>query len=48
MMLKGTELIKRGPGFNVLRAPLANELDAWGTNKNDIGHKKPPLLEFSS
>ena len=37
------ELIKRGPGFNVWKAPLANELDAWGTGGTDIGQRKPGM-----
>ena len=39
----GVEAIEKGPGFNVWRAPLANELDAWGTGGNDIGHRKPGM-----
>jgi beta-galactosidase len=43
MKYRGTEMIKEGPGFNVWRAPLANELDAWGTGGTDIGQKKPGM-----
>lgn len=37
------ELIRQGPGFNVWRAPVANELDAWGTGRSDMGHMKPGM-----
>ena len=30
MKVEGKELIKKGPGLNVWRAPLANETDEWG------------------
>lgn len=43
MKYRGTEMIKKGPGFNVWRAPLANELDAWGTGGTDIGYRKPGM-----
>jgi beta-galactosidase len=43
MKYRGVEMIKKGPGFNVWRAPLANELDAWGTGRTDIGHRKPGM-----
>ncbi len=36
----GVELVNKGPSFNVWRAPLANELDAWGIWGADIGYKK--------
>jgi beta-galactosidase len=37
---QGVSLCKQGPRFNVWRAPVANELDAWGTYKTKIGHTK--------
>jgi len=37
---KGTEFLKQGPKFNIWRAPLANELDAWGTFTTSIGTQK--------
>ncbi len=40
---RGINLIEHGPDFNVWRAPLANELDAWGTGGTDIGQKKPGM-----
>jgi beta-galactosidase len=40
---RGIEMIVRSPAFNVWRAPLANELDAWGTHGTDIGYKKPGM-----
>jgi beta-galactosidase len=43
MIYKGVEMLKKGPGFNVWRAPLANDLDAWGTGRTDIGFKKPGM-----
>jgi beta-galactosidase len=43
MQYRGVEMVKKGPGFNVWRAPLANELDAWGTGGTDIGHRKPGM-----
>ena len=43
MNYKGVEMIKTGPGFNVWKAPLANELDAWGTGRSDMGHMQPGM-----
>ena len=43
MKYKGVDMLLKGPGFNVWRAPLANELDAWGTGRTDIGYKKPGM-----
>jgi len=37
MQVGGEELFKKGPCFNVWRAPLANDLDEWGTGRTDIG-----------
>lgn len=34
---KGKEFLKQGPKFNIWRAPLANELDAWNTFTVSIG-----------
>ena len=41
MEVGGNIICDHGPKFNVWRAPLANELDAWGTYKTKIGHTKP-------
>jgi beta-galactosidase len=43
MIFRGVEMVRKGPGFNVWRAPLANDLDAWGTGRTDIGHSKPGM-----
>jgi beta-galactosidase len=37
---RGIEMLKKGPGFNVWRAPIANDLDAWGIWRTDIGERK--------
>ena len=37
------KVLEEGPEFMVWRAPLANELDAWGTGRTDIGYKKPGM-----
>jgi beta-galactosidase len=38
MRYNGKELIHEGPELNVWRAPLANELDAWGSNSSGATH----------
>jgi beta-galactosidase len=38
MVVDGDELFRKGPRFNVWRAPLANDQDPWGTGGTDIGH----------
>jgi beta-galactosidase len=43
MKYRGVEMIKTGPVFNVWRPPLANELDAWGAGRSDMGHMKPGM-----
>ncbi len=40
LVYKGKEYLRQGPKFNIWRAPLANELDAWGTFFTSIGHQK--------
>ncbi len=40
LIYKEKEFLKQGPKFNIWRAPLANELDAWGTFATKIGHEK--------
>ncbi|KAA5821860.1 DUF4981 domain-containing protein [Algibacter amylolyticus] len=40
LIFKGKEYLKQGPKFNIWRAPLANELDAWGTFTTKIGHEQ--------
>ena len=39
LVFKEKEYLKQGPKFNIWRAPLANELDAWGTFFTSIGHQ---------
>ncbi len=39
LIYKENEYLKQGPKFNIWRAPLANELDAWGTFFTSIGHQ---------
>ena len=39
MQLNGKELIKKGPGLNVWRAPLANETDEWGYGRANNKHR---------
>ncbi len=39
LIYKEKEYLKQGPKFNIWRAPLANELDAWGTYFTSIGHQ---------
>ena len=39
LIYKEKEYLKQGPRFNIWRAPLANELDAWGTFFTSIGHQ---------
>jgi beta-galactosidase len=43
MTYRDVDLLSEGPAFNVWRAPLANELDAWGTARTDIGQRKPGM-----
>jgi beta-galactosidase len=43
MNYNGFEVIEKGPGFNVWKAPLANELDAWGIGGTHIGERKPGM-----
>jgi beta-galactosidase len=43
MNYHGVEVINKGPGFNVWRAPLANDLDAWGIRGTHIGERKPGM-----
>lgn len=38
MHYQGKELIRRGPGLNVWRAPLANETDEWGSRSSGVTH----------
>jgi len=38
MVLNGKELIRKGPGLNVWRAPLANDLDSWNFWHTEMGH----------
>ncbi|WP_117881557.1 beta-galactosidase small subunit-related protein [Aureibaculum luteum] len=40
LIYKEKEYLKQGPKFNIWRAPVANELDAWGTFFTSIGHQK--------
>ncbi|WP_405410128.1 glycoside hydrolase family 2 TIM barrel-domain containing protein [Maribacter sp. Asnod1-A12] len=40
LIYQDKEYLKEGPMFNVWRAPLANELDAWPTFTTEMGHKK--------
>lgn len=40
LIYKEKEYLKQGPKFNIWRAPLANEQDAWGTFFTSIGHQK--------
>ncbi len=37
MEVGGKELVSSGPGFNVWRAPLANDLDAWNAWHTEMG-----------
>ena len=37
LVVDGDQLIRKGPQFNVWRAPLANDQDAWGIHRTDIG-----------
>jgi beta-galactosidase len=39
MQFMGKELIKKGPGLNVWRAPLANETDDWAFWSSNSKHK---------
>jgi beta-galactosidase len=38
MHFQGEELIRRGPELNVWRAPLANEIDEWGSSSAGVIH----------
>ena len=38
MHYQGKEFIRRGPELNVWRAPLANELDQWGSSSSGTTH----------
>ena len=38
MQINGKDLIKKGPGLNVWRAPLANETDEWTFWSSNIKH----------
>ena len=38
MQVQGSELITKGPRFNVWRAPLANDLDSWNFWHTELGH----------
>ncbi len=40
LIFKGKEYLRQGPKFNIWRAPLANELDAWNTFRTSIGQQK--------
>lgn len=40
LVYKEKEFLKQGPKFNIWRAPLANELDAWSTFTVSIGQQK--------
>ena len=37
--VQNKELIKKGPGLNVWRAPLANETDEWGYGTSNTRHR---------
>ena len=45
LVYKGKEYLKQGPKFNIWRAPLANELDAWGTFTTSIGRYEEGMGE---
>ena len=40
LVVEGRKLIRKGPRFNVWRAPLANDQDSWGIWRSDIGHTR--------
>lgn len=46
LVFKEKEFIKHGPKFNIWRAPLANELDAWGTYGTSIGEQADGMGKF--
>ncbi|MDO6759988.1 glycoside hydrolase family 2 TIM barrel-domain containing protein [Tamlana sp. 2_MG-2023] len=48
MVYEEKEYLKQGPKFNIWRAPLANELDAWGTFTTSIGHQKDGMAKDMS
>lgn len=43
---QGTELIRQPPRFNVWRAPLANELDAWCAFRTDMGYTREGMGRY--
>ena len=45
LIFKGKEYLKQGPKFNIWRAPLANELDAWNTFQTSIGQVKEGMAK---
>ncbi len=49
IIFDGRELLVQGPRFNVWRAPLANDLDTWGTGRTDIGQTREGMgLEIAN
>jgi len=39
VQVSGKELLKRGPEFNIWRAPLANEVDEWNYGRSNTKHR---------
>ena len=48
LIYKEKEFLKQGPKFNIWRAPLANEVDAWGTFFTSIGHQSEGMAQNMS
>ena len=48
LIYKEKEYLKQGPKFNIWRAPLANEVDAWNTFRTSIGQQSEGMGQTMS